>query len=120
MGPSLARITDNSLSRVPRPSPGPAGRRRRGARALPSARHGFEPRVDHLADSLDLVEELVLARLGVGLLPLDRNGRDGLAVVPLRQPAASMRTYVWTRPGRAAWPPLALMLSKLTTGLPAR
>jgi DNA-binding transcriptional LysR family regulator len=81
---------------------------------------GFEPRVDHLADSLDLVEELVLARLGVGLLPLDRNGRDGLTVVPLRQPAASMRTYVWTRQGRAAWPPLALMLNKLTAGVPAR
>ena len=77
---------------------------------------GFEPRVDHLADSLDLVEELVLARLGVGLLPLDRDGRDGLTVLPLERPAAATRTYVWTRQGRADWPPLALMLDKLTRG----
>jgi DNA-binding transcriptional LysR family regulator len=75
---------------------------------------GFEPRVDHLADSLDLVEELVLARLGVGLLPLDRVRRDGLTVLPLEQPTASARTYAWTRQGRADWPPLALMLGKLT------
>lgn len=75
---------------------------------------GFEPRVDHLADSLDLVEELVLAGLGVGLLPVDRDGRAGLTILPLRQPAATNRTYVWTRQGRADWPPLALMLDKLT------
>jgi DNA-binding transcriptional LysR family regulator len=75
---------------------------------------GFEPRVDHLADSLDLVEELVLAGLGVGLLPVDRDGREGLTVLPLRQPAATNRTYVWTRQGRADWPPLALVLDKLT------
>lgn len=75
---------------------------------------GFEPRVDHLADSLDLVEELVLAGLGVGLLPVDRHGRAGLTILPLRQPAATNRTYVWTRQGRADWPPLALMLDKLT------
>ena len=75
---------------------------------------GFEPQVDHLADSLDLVEELVLARLGVGLLPLDRPRRPGVAIVPLREPSAVNRAFVWTRKGRAAWPPLALMLSQLT------
>jgi DNA-binding transcriptional LysR family regulator len=75
---------------------------------------GFEPRVDHLADSLDLVEELVLARQGVSLLPLTRDRRDGLTIIPLKEPSASTRTYVWTRQGRAAWPPLALMIDKLT------
>jgi DNA-binding transcriptional LysR family regulator len=75
---------------------------------------GFEPRVDHLADSLELVEELVLARLGVGLLPLDRDRREGVTVLPLRQPAPAKRRYVWTRAGRADWPPLALLLDRLT------
>lgn len=75
---------------------------------------GFEPRIDHLADSLDLVEEIILAGLGVGLLPLDRSGRDGITVIPLKQPAAVNRTYAWTRQGRATWPPLALLLDKLT------
>ncbi|MBO0850711.1 MAG: LysR family transcriptional regulator, partial [Pseudonocardia sp.] len=38
---------------------------------------GFEPRVTHQADSLDLVEDLILAGLGVGLLPSERASRPG-------------------------------------------
>ena len=79
-----------------------------------SSMAGFEPRVDHLVDSLDLVEELILARQGVGLLPVTRQRREGLTIIPLRDPKASVRTYVLTRQGQAAWPPLALMLDKLT------
>lgn len=38
---------------------------------------GFEPALRHQSDSLDLVEDLILAGLGVGLLPEDRPRREG-------------------------------------------
>jgi DNA-binding transcriptional LysR family regulator len=74
---------------------------------------GFQPRVEHLADSLDLVEDLVVAGLGVGMLPLWRRPRDGVTVVPFTDPGVTMRTFAWTRRGRATWPPLALVLERL-------
>jgi DNA-binding transcriptional LysR family regulator len=75
---------------------------------------GFEPRVTHQADSLDLVEELVLAGLGVGLLPADRAPRPGVALLPLTDPDVRLRAYARTRRGRTAWPPLALVLDRFT------
>ncbi|HJX44712.1 MAG TPA: LysR family transcriptional regulator [Geodermatophilus sp.] len=75
---------------------------------------GFEPRVAHQADSLELVEDLVLAGLGVGLLPADRPPRPGIAVLPLTDPGVRLRAYVRTARGRSAWPPLALILQRLT------
>ena len=36
---------------------------------------GFTPRIAHQIDSLDLVEDLILAGYGVGLLPLNRPAR---------------------------------------------
>jgi DNA-binding transcriptional LysR family regulator len=47
---------------------------------------GFQPRIMHRVDSLELVQDMILAGLGVGLLP---------------------------RRGRSAWPPLALVLGLL-------
>jgi DNA-binding transcriptional LysR family regulator len=58
---------------------------------------GFEPRITQRADSLDLVYDMILAGLGVGLLP----------------PDAVLRSYAVTRRGHAAWPPLALVLRLL-------
>jgi DNA-binding transcriptional LysR family regulator len=81
-----------------------------------SAIAGFEPRVTHQIDSLDLVEELIISGLGVGLLPADRPTRPGVALVPLTAPAVVLRAYAVTRRGRAGWPPLALMLGHLTQG----
>jgi DNA-binding transcriptional LysR family regulator len=75
---------------------------------------GFEPRVTHQADSLDLVEDLILAGMGVGLLPADRQPRKGVALLPLTKPDVHLRAYARTRRGRATWPPLALVLSRLT------
>jgi DNA-binding transcriptional LysR family regulator len=74
---------------------------------------GFEPRLTHQADSLDLVEELIVAGLGVGLLPADRSPRPGVALLPLTDPDLRLRAYACTRRGRAAWPPLALVLRRL-------
>jgi DNA-binding transcriptional LysR family regulator len=77
---------------------------------------GFEPRITHQIDSLELVEELIVAGLGVGLLPAGRPVRPGIALIPLSEPTVVLRSYAVTRRGRAGWPPLALMLSHLASG----
>ncbi len=74
---------------------------------------GFEPRMTHEADSLDLVEDLIVAGLGVGLLPRERPVRAGVRVLDLREPAVRLRCRSVTRRGRASWPPLALVLGAL-------
>jgi DNA-binding transcriptional LysR family regulator len=74
---------------------------------------GFVPRVTHRADSLDLVQDMVLAGLGVGLLPARQPAKKGVALLRLREPDATLRAYAVTRAGRAAWPPLALVLRLL-------
>ena len=75
---------------------------------------GFEPRIAHRADSLELVEDLIRAGLGVGLLPTDGRGADGVRLVALRRPEAELRSYAVTRPGRDAWAPLRLVTRVLT------
>lgn len=74
---------------------------------------GFEPRVTHEADSLDLVDDLVVAGLGVGLLPLDRPVRPGVRVLDLADPEVRLRCRPVTRRGREGWPPLAAVLAAL-------
>jgi DNA-binding transcriptional LysR family regulator len=75
---------------------------------------GFAPRVGHRADSLDLVHDLIVAGLGVGLLPLDPPTPPGVRLVPLTDPDVRLRSYGVTRVGRATWPPLALVVDLLT------
>jgi DNA-binding transcriptional LysR family regulator len=74
---------------------------------------GFAPRVVHRADSLDLVEDLIVAGLGVGLLPLDRPVAPGVRVLPLTDPDVRLRAYAVVRSGRVVWPPLALVVGLL-------
>lgn len=84
---------------------------------------GFEPRMTHQCDSLDLVEDLIVAEMGVGLLPAasagyphrspERAPRDGVALIPLTEPDVLLRASARTRRGRTGWPPLALLLSRL-------
>jgi DNA-binding transcriptional LysR family regulator len=74
---------------------------------------GFVPLVTHRADSLELVQDMVLAGLGVGLLPADQPVLPGITVLPLRDPGATLRAYAVARRGRTAWPPLALVLRLL-------
>lgn len=71
---------------------------------------GFQPRVAHRADSLELVQDMIVAGLGVGLLPTRQTTVPGVALLRLRRPRATMRAYAVTRRGRSAWPPLALVL----------
>jgi len=75
---------------------------------------GFTPRIAHEADSLDLVEDLVVAGLGVGMLPAARVPRPGVRLLPLDDPPVTLRAYAVIRRGRAGWPPLALVLGRLT------
>ena len=74
---------------------------------------GFAARVVHRADSLDLLEDMILAGLGVGLLPLDRATAPGVRVLPLRDPDVLLRAHAVVGRGRADWPPLALLLALL-------
>jgi DNA-binding transcriptional LysR family regulator len=75
---------------------------------------GFSPRISHSIDSLDLVEDLIESGHGVGLLPLDRPSRSGVRVLPLPDPGVLMTAYAVTRLGRQDWPPLRLVLDRLT------
>jgi DNA-binding transcriptional LysR family regulator len=77
---------------------------------------GFEPRITHRADSLDLVQDMILAGLGVGLLPAARPPARGVTLKPLRQPDVVQRAYAVTRRGRSGWPPLALVIGLLLDG----
>jgi DNA-binding transcriptional LysR family regulator len=74
---------------------------------------GFTPRITHEADSLDLVQDMIIAGLGVGLFPLDQEIRAGARVLPLAAPDVELRAYAVTRRGRLNWPPLALVTSLL-------
>jgi len=74
---------------------------------------GVSPTFRHQADSLDLVEDLVLAGLGVGMLPLDRRPRAGITVLPLADPAVELRACALVRRGRIGWPPVALVIAAL-------
>ncbi|MGW4489676.1 hypothetical protein ACWEOE_38305 [Amycolatopsis sp. NPDC004368] len=59
------------------------------------------------------MEDLIVAGPGVGLLPVARPTRPEVALLPLTGPDVRLRAFTATRRGRAAWPPLALVLSLL-------
>ena len=74
---------------------------------------GFTPRIAHQIDSLDLVEDLIVAGYGVGLLPVDRPTHPGVRVLPLSEPKVVLTAYAATRRGRSTWPPLRVVLDGL-------
>ena len=80
---------------------------------------GFVPRFTHRADSLELVQDLIVAGLGVGLLPADEPLREGVRRLELRDPEAELRAYAVTRRGREAWAPLALVTRSIEAHRPA-
>lgn len=75
---------------------------------------GFSPSITHQIDSLELVEDLILAGYGVGLLPVGRTPRAGLKVLPLNNPGVRMTAYAVTRRGRTTWAPLRVVLNHLS------
>ena len=70
----------------------------------------FPPRITHRADSLELVQDMILAGLGVGLLPAAWPAARGVTLRRLRQPDVIQRAYAVTRLGHPVWPPLGLVL----------
>jgi DNA-binding transcriptional LysR family regulator len=74
---------------------------------------GFRARIMHRVDSLELVQDMILAGLGVGLLPAGRPVRRGVVLRSLDQPDVTQRPFAVTRRGRSDWPPLALILRLL-------
>jgi DNA-binding transcriptional LysR family regulator len=74
---------------------------------------GFAPHIAHRADSLDLVQDMVVAGLGVGLLPAGRPTVRGVSLRRLVDPDVVLRAYAVTRRGRQDWPPVALVLRLL-------
>ncbi len=74
---------------------------------------GFTPRVVHRVDALELVDDLIVAGLGVALLPRGRTSRRGATVRPLTDPRVRLRGYAVTRRGRERWPPLRAVLERL-------
>jgi DNA-binding transcriptional LysR family regulator len=80
---------------------------------------GFEPNVAHRADSLELVQDMIVAGLGVGLLPAGQPAMRGMTLQPLHHPQVMLRVFAAIRRGRPAWPPLALVLDLIQRGFPA-
>ncbi|GAA1124142.1 LysR family transcriptional regulator [Kribbella jejuensis] len=74
---------------------------------------GFEPRVTQRADSLQLVQEMITAGLGVALLPAGYTKATGISLRRLRDPEPRLRAHALTRRGRRSWPPLSLVLGLL-------
>lgn len=77
---------------------------------------GFVPRITHRADSLELVQDLIVEGLGVGLLAADEPLRTGVRRLELRDPEVELRSYALTRRGREAWAPLALVTRLIEGG----
>jgi DNA-binding transcriptional LysR family regulator len=74
---------------------------------------GFTPRIAHRIDSLELVEELIAARLGVGLLPIAWPSLGSVRVVPITEAVVRLRAFSAVRRGREQWPLLRLVLERL-------
>jgi DNA-binding transcriptional LysR family regulator len=74
---------------------------------------GFVPRIAHEIDSLEMVEDLIVAGYGVGLLPIGRPTSAGVKVLELSEPKAVLTAYAVTRRGRATWPPLRAVLDRM-------
>jgi DNA-binding transcriptional LysR family regulator len=74
---------------------------------------GFTPRITHQADSLELVQDMITAGLGVGLLPTGQATSPGVRLIPLDGPQVELRAYAAARHGRLSWPPLAVVIGLL-------
>jgi DNA-binding transcriptional LysR family regulator len=78
-----------------------------------AAMAGFTPKIAHQIDSLDLVEDLIVAGYGIGLLPIGRPTDRGVKVLPLADANPILTAYAVTRRRRATWPPLRVVLDRL-------
>jgi DNA-binding transcriptional LysR family regulator len=70
---------------------------------------GFEPDVTHGVDSLDVVQRLVAAGLGVALVPALIRPHPRTRLVPVTLAAPTRRMIAATRSGEESWPPTELV-----------
>ncbi|PPG01472.1 LysR family transcriptional regulator [Pseudoclavibacter sp. RFBI5] len=75
----------------------------------------YEPNVTHQSDDLALVEDLIAAEFGVGMLPLTRQQRDNVRIVRMQDPPMLRASAAYLR-GTAEWPLLRHVLDRLTPG----
>ena len=78
------------------------------------SRAGFVPRVVHRADSLELVQAVVAAGLGVALLPAFVPALPDVRLVPLTGTGATRRMWTAIRQGNEHWPAVALVARLVT------
>jgi DNA-binding transcriptional LysR family regulator len=81
---------------------------------------GFTPRITHQADSLDLVQAMITAGLGVGLLPISAPTFPGVRLIPLTGPQVILRAYALALNARRHWPPVTLLTDLLAAATAAR
>ena len=75
---------------------------------------GFTPRITHQADSLEVVQDMITAGLGVvGLLPAGQAASPRVRLIPLDGPQVELRAYAAARHDHLSWPPLALVITLL-------
>ncbi len=74
---------------------------------------GFAPRIAHRIDSLELVEDLITAGHGVGLMPMTWPTGSGVRVLPITEARVELRAFTAVRRGRESWPLLRLVLDRL-------
>ncbi|ORA35904.1 LysR substrate-binding domain-containing protein [Mycobacterium aquaticum] len=73
----------------------------------------FQPHVTHRIEDPSLVDELVSAGHGIGLLPMNWPCTAGTRVVALPQYPVTMTTYAAFRRGRRAWAPPAALIDRV-------
>ncbi|MDN5851486.1 MAG: LysR substrate-binding domain-containing protein, partial [Actinomycetia bacterium] len=78
---------------------------------------GYAPMIRHYVDNLALVQELVVAGIGVGLMAETEPRLPGLTLLPINEPQVAQRAYVCTRVGRDSWPPVRLVLDLLKSAV---
>ena len=74
---------------------------------------GFEPRVAHQCDSLELVQDMIVAGYGVGMLPTDCEVGPASSSSRSRDPEVVLRAYAQTRRGRRRGRRWRLLLDRI-------
>ncbi|GIG01060.1 LysR family transcriptional regulator [Catellatospora citrea] len=73
----------------------------------------YQPMIEHRADSMDLVLDLVSADLGVALVPGYLPEHPGVRYVPMPGVPVRRRMFSITRPGREHWPAVSLVIERV-------